>query len=229
MRTVRKISLKRVIWTVLCMVLLCGAVSVNAQAAMKKSKAITLYDKTISQWALSGKKVKVIGSLHGDKSGVSCDKKGKTVSLKWLYYGEPRYIFKNLGGDSTVEAVFYSENDNNIYVFTIANKKVKCLGAICCDCYGTGFGKPEFYYNSSKKTFSFLAYPSARAQVLKTYKISRGKLKCVSTVSRYVGSMNADGSSNIKYYVNNKKKSYSAYKSAWNKYKKKAKMVYWGP
>lgn len=229
MRTLKLTSWKSLFLVILSVMLLNGVFSVSAEAAMKKSKAIALYNKTITKWGSSGKKFKVTSSLHNDKSGISCAKKGKKASTAVLYDGQPRFIFKNLGGDSTVEALFYSEENQNIYVFTIKNKKVKCLGVICCDCYGTSFSTPQIYYNSSKKTFSIVSWPHVRTKVQKVYKISSGKLKCVSTVSSYTAPSNYDGSKNIKYYVNNKKKSYSAHKKAWNKYMKKAKRVYWGP
>lgn len=207
------------------MLLLAGVGTVKAQAAVSRSKAITMYNSAIRNWGKKYSTTTIVHALHSGSGVYSpCGLVGKRVSLRPLYTGSPRYIFADLNGDGTVEALFY--NSRYIYLFTIYGGKVRSLGAICVHEANT----PVYvYYNSKLKTFSLRMNPILRMTVVKNFRIRNGRLSYLNSFGRYTGPMNSNFKMQYEYFVNGYKRSNAYYRKYYSTYIGSARRYNWGP
>ena len=217
---------RKVLFVLIASVLmLAGVGTVKAEAAVPRNRAVAMYNRAIAYWGRKNAKVTVVHSMHTGTGAYSkCNKVGKKVSMRPLYYGQPRFIFRDLNGDGTIEALFYE--GRYIYVFTIYRNSVRALGAICAEEYITS---AQVYYNAKLKSFSLKMNTTVRRTVIKTYQVYNGRLRCINTVSRYTGQMMSNYQMEYAYYVNGRQMRYAYFRYYYYLCMGYAKRISWAP
>lgn len=222
-QTIKK-TIKMLAGALFLAVLLTMGGAKETQAAMSRSKAIKLYNKSIAAWGKAGATTTITGDLRNNGVYGFPNIAGHKISMRSLYYGDDvRYIFKNIGGDSTVEAIFYS--NDYIYIFNIQKNKVHLLSVL----YGGGYVRPRFFYNSKKKTYSFQTMVTARSTSTKVYKIKNNRVYCYWTLGDYTEPTNSSGAAKKNCYINNSRVSSATYKKYVKTYGVGAAETHWGP
>lgn len=222
----RRIALKLIVVFLFSMVFLTGFQVKDVKAAgMSYNKAVMLYNNTvIGKWAKSGKKFKVTDDFRANGCWTAYNDVGKKVTLKPLYGDHVRYIFKDLDGDKTVEALLYMPG--YVSVFTIKSGKVKTLAVIRTP---KDFGAPDMYYNKGKKTFTLRNLVTSRSVTTKVFRFKNGKLTRLVTLGDYVGQMDTNGKIPHSCWINKKRASITKYKKYMKTYVDSYKKVRWGP
>lgn len=221
-----KKKMKRfVIGMMFMMMFLAGKGTKEVQAApLSYNKAVSLYNKAIASWGKNCAVTTITDDLR--LNGIfsfNCIA-GNKISMRSLYYSDDvRFIFKNIGGDKTVEAIFYS--GRYVYIFNIQKNKVRLLAVI----YGGDFGVPEFYYNAKKHTFALRTLVTGRSSSTKVYALKNNRIYRYYTFGDYVGQMDSRGHQPVEYLINDKKVSSSTYKKYTKTYSTGLKGTHWAP
>ena len=83
-----------------------GITGTDVQAARRISynRAVLMYNNKMDYWARKNNRVKITCDLR-DRSGWSCNDKGKRIPVRSLYYSDyTKYVFKDVTGDRVPEA-----------------------------------------------------------------------------------------------------------------------------
>lgn len=221
----KKMMKRLVIELMLTMMLLAGMGAKEVQAApLSYNKAVSLYNKAIASWGRCGATTTITGDLRVNGFYDFYSIAGNRISMRSLYYSDDvRFIFKNIGGDSTVEAIFYS--GGYVYIFNIQKNKVRLLAVI----YGGDFGVPEFYYNAKKHTFALRTMVTGRSTSTMVYALKNNRIYRYYTLGDYIGQMEPNGYMPKEYLINDKKVSSSTYRKYTKTYSTGLRQTHWAP
>ena len=196
----------------------------NAQAAKLSSRKVDkLYSNALNKWISHPKRMKITDDLRA-RSGWNYNDTGKKVDIHRIYCSDmSMWMKKDLNADGIPEYLAYLPQ-GHMLILTIYKNKVKVLGVI----QTTSWVGPSVYYNKKTNTFTITATINARTVSRNVYKIRKGKMYRVATLSDYVGMvMNINGYQPIYRYLNGKKVSKKRYYKYYNKYCKKMKYIKW--
>ena len=198
---------------------------VQAAKRISYSRAVLMYNDKMDYWARKNSRAKITYDLR-DRSGWSCNDRGKRISVRSLYYSDyTRYVFKDVTGDRVPEAFFYNSRTRTMMVMTIYKNKVKLVGTFLV----TGYSPDPIRYNKKDKTFIITTMITARSVSRNIFKIRSGKLYRVCTLSDYIGAMEPNGRCPVEYWVNGRKCSRATYNRYYKKYYRYSSRYTWGP
>lgn len=120
------------------------------------------------------------------------------------------WIRTDLSGDGVPEYLAVIPG-GQLIILTIYKNKVKVLAVL-----QTTSIMPDVYYNRQNNTFTIAASITARLTSRNVYKIQKGKLYRLATLSDAIGQMNGYGYVPVNRYLNGKQVS----KSKYNRYYK---------
>lgn len=213
---------------ILCLLIVCMCVpcmKVNEVQAAKISykRAERLYANTLNRWISHPVKVKITDDLRA-RSGWNYNARGKKVYIHRSYCSDmSMWIRKDLNTDGVPEYITYLPQ-GQMLILMIYNNKVRVLAVI----QTTSCGGTSVYYNKKTNTFTITAMINARTVSRNVYKIRKGKLYRVTTLSDYVGMvMNINGYQPIYRYLNGKKVTKSKYYKYYNRYCKGMRYIRW--
>ena len=174
----------------------------EAQAAkMSNKRAERMYNKALAGWFTHPKKVKITDDLRA-RSGWSYNDTGKRVYIHKSYCSDmSMWIRRDLNADGIPEYITYTPYGQMV-ILTIYRNRVKVLGVL----QTSSWIGPSVYYNKKTNTFTITTTITARTVSRNVYKIRKGKMYRVATLSDYVGMvMNIKGYQPIYRYLNGKK------------------------
>nr|WP_177295777.1 hypothetical protein [uncultured Blautia sp.] len=227
MKKIKSFFTKGILGILAGLMLTAGITGTDVQAARRISynRAVLMYNNKMDYWARKNNRVKITCDLR-DRSGWSCNDKGKRISVRSLYYSDyTKYVFKDVTGDRVPEAFFCNARTRTMMVLTIYKNKVKLVGT---------FRTSDFYpdpvrYNKKNKTFIINTMITGRSVSRNVFKIRNGKLYRVCTLSDYVAPMEANGRCKVEYRVNGRRSSRAKYNRYYKKYYRCTAKYYWGP
>lgn len=227
MKKIKSVFTKGILGILAGLMLTAGVTGMDVQAARRisYSRAVTMYNNKMDYWARKYNRAKITYDLR-DRSGWSCNDRGKMASIRSLYYSDyTKYVFKDVTGDRVPEAFFCNTRTRTMMVLTIYKNKVKLVGTFRV----SEWSPDPVRYNKKNKTFIINTMITGRSISRNVFKIRNGKLSRVCTLSDYIGSMEPNGRCPVKYWVNGKRSSRAKYNSYYKKYYRYTSRYYWGP
>lgn len=208
---------------VMTMCVPCMEVNEAQAAKMSNKKAERMYRKALSSWITHPRKVKITDDLRA-RSGWSHNDTGKKVYVHKSYCSDmSRWIRKDLNADGIPEYITYMP-EGQMLILTIYKNRVKILGVL----QTSSWIGPDVYYNKKTNTFTITTTITARSVSRNVYKIRKGKMYRVATLSDYVGRvMNINGYQPISRYLNGERVSKKKYYKYYNKYCKNMRHINW--
>lgn len=208
---------------VLTMCMPCMVTNEVQAAKISYKKAERIYSKTLWGWITHPRKVKITDDLRA-RSGWSYNDTGKKVYIHKSYCSDmSMWIMKDLNADGIPEYITYMPQ-GQMLILTIYKNRVKVLAVL----QTSSWSGPDVCYNKRTNTFTITTMITARSVSRNVYKIRKGKLYRVATLSDYVGMvMNIKGYQPIFRYLNGKKVSKNKYYKYYNKYCKNMRCINW--